>query len=420
MNRRTFLRLSAAAGVAIATTPRWLVGAKAATNAYPGPYWLTIHASGGWDPTLLCDPKGRLSDNQTDPVNRSYYQSDVVQVGPFQVAPIDGNQAFFQRFQNDLLVINGIDTQTNSHETGTRHVWSGSTHVGFPSLAALVAASTLDRPSMSYVTQGGYDLTDGLVSSTRLTNSTTVNSLAYPNRYNPNSPDTNHFTEATIARMREAQSARLARLRAAAGLPREAHAMDALAEARLGDNELSQLAAMLPGDLDDSNNPLLRQAQIAMACFKAGVSVSCSMGLGGFDTHSRHDNDHTPRVQQLIAGIAYAMDEAERQGIADKLIVVVGSDFARTPWYNDGNGKDHWSITSMMLMGPGITGGRVVGSTDYYQVPNNLGALPSGLNGERITPAHVHASLRALAGVNDWAPASRYPVGQPLPGLLTG
>ena len=30
-------------------------------NRHGGPYWLTIHAGGGWDPTLLCDPKGITS-----------------------------------------------------------------------------------------------------------------------------------------------------------------------------------------------------------------------------------------------------------------------------------------------------------------------------------------------------------------------
>ena len=57
-------------------------------------------------------------------------------------------------------------------------------------------------------------------------------------------------------------------------------------------------------------------------------------------------------MQRLLEGVDFLMEEIERQGLTDKVIVMIGSDFARTPWYNDGNGKDHWSITSMMLMGP--------------------------------------------------------------------
>ena len=47
--------------------------------------------------------------------------------------------------------------------------------------------------------------------------------------------------------------------------------------------------------------------------------------------------------------------EVIEQGRADKIIVLVASDFGRTPSYsdfsqpfNDTNGKDHWNVTSML------------------------------------------------------------------------
>ena len=90
-----------------------------------------------------------------------------------------------------------------------------------------------------------------------------------------------------------------------------------------------------------------------MSCFAAGVSVCANLSIGGFDTHGNHDTSHIPRLQQIIQAVTFAREEAERIGIADTNIVV-GSDFARTPYYNDGNGKDHWSISSMMMMGSDI------------------------------------------------------------------
>ena len=39
----------------------------------------------------------------------------------------------------------------------------------------------------------------------------------------------------------------------------------------------------------------------------------------------------------------------------------------RTPNYNNGNGKDHWSIGSIMFLGRGIKGNRVIGATDEKQ-----------------------------------------------------
>jgi hypothetical protein len=103
-----------------------------------------------------------------------------------------------------------------------------------------------------------------------------------------------------------------------------------------------------------------------------------------------------------MAGVDFAWAEAERQGVADNLIIVVGSDFGRTPGYNGGNGKDHWSITSMLLMGKGIPGNKVVGVTDERHSPLGLDPKtlkPAASGGIRIEPRHVHYHLRKMAGL---------------------
>lgn len=415
LDRRTFLRWTAATGMAVTTAPRWMPTARAA-EPFAGPYWLTIHCGGGWDPTLLCDPKGRTNELDPDPVNQ-YFTDDIEQVGPFQVAPVEGHAAFFERFRNDLLVLNGVDTQTNSHETGTRHTWSGSMDPGLPSLASLVAAGAAEVPTLGFLSHGGYDETDGLIAPTRLPDTSAILEIAYPHRLDEDEADSLFLPEALLAKVQQARSDRLQRLIDGATLPRVKRSMSVLQAARTGDNELARLAATLPDEPVSTSNSLIRQAEVSLACFKAGVSVSASLQLGGFDTHGNHDSSATPRMQEVLAAITYAMDEAERLGIADKLIIVVGSDFGRTPWYNDTNGKDHWSITSMMMMGPGIRGGRVLGSTDGRQVPTLLDprTLQPASDGIRITPAHVHASLRELAGVDAWARAAGYDVGDSLP-----
>ncbi|MCB9664582.1 MAG: DUF1501 domain-containing protein [Alphaproteobacteria bacterium] len=412
MDRRTFLRLTAASGLA-ATAP-WPARRALAADPYPGPYWLFFHASGGWDPTLLCDPKGRRNEQEVDPVN-TYFTDEIEEVGPFKVPPVDGMRAFFSRFRDQLLVINGVDTQTNSHETGTRHTWSGSMDPGMPALGALLGTHVEPRPSLSYLAHGGYDVTDGLVAPTRLADTSAILEIAYPERLDPSKEESTFLPDSLMARLAQARNDRLQRLHDGATLPRVARSRELLALSRSGDNELARLATRLPSSLP--NDGLQRQAQVSLACFEAGVAVAASLSTGGFDTHGNHDASHTPRLQTLVNGITYAMDEAERRGIADKVIVVVGSDFARTPYYNDGNGKDHWSITSMMMMGPGIRGGRVVGATDERQVPLRLDPETLQLRdgGVRITPADVHASLRQLAGMDAWDVAARYPVGSLLP-----
>ena len=54
MKRRNFLQMMAAAGLT-AQAPLWAPKAQAAP---PDRFLIVVNASGGWDPTSICDPKG--------------------------------------------------------------------------------------------------------------------------------------------------------------------------------------------------------------------------------------------------------------------------------------------------------------------------------------------------------------------------
>jgi hypothetical protein len=398
LDRRSFLTLAGSTGVVFAA-PSWMRGAQA-SQAPAGPFWVTINAGGGWDPTMLCDPKGKATADAVSPIN-NFLTSEIITVGNFQSAPVSGHQAFFERFQNELLVINGIDGQTVSHETGSRNCWSGSTDPNTPAFAALVAAASTSTPSLAFLSHGGYDRTAGLIAPTRIPDVGSIDDLAYPHRMYADDPDSTLYPQTVIDRLDAARTARLERQRAVAQLPRVARSIDMLTAALGGENDLAQLAIHLPETLDNSANPLLSQAQMTMAAFKAGVTVSANLNIGGFDTHDNHDSNQANALMALLEGVTFVMDEAERQGIADQVIVMVGSEFGRTPYYNADNGKDHWPITSMMFMGPGIRGGRVVGATgdDFLARPVDPTTLQTSDAGELITLAHIHTSLRELAGI---------------------
>jgi hypothetical protein len=95
-------------------------------------------------------------------------------------------------------------------------------------------------------------------------------------------------------------------------------------------------------------------------------------------------------------------------------VIVVQSEMGRTPTYNGGNGKDHWSIGSILFLGRGIRGNRVLGATDEKQlpVPFNPETLacdpPSGI---RVRPEHLHTALRELAGIADHPFSRKFPLG---------
>ncbi len=411
MKRRDFLKAAGFAGMSL-VSPFGLGSARAQDNApYEGTFFVLVNAAGGWDPTSLCDPKGRANEEDPDPMNM-YFTGDIQTAGNIRYAPVAGNQAFFDKHYSKTLIINGVDCSTNGHDSGSRHTWSGRLAEGYPALGALLSASLAPNKPLSFISNGGYDLTQGLVAPTRTGDTGALTRIAYPTRLDPSDESSELHSQATLTRLQAAQQARLQRQITAQNLPKLRHSMNALAVARSGENEIKRLTEFMPAQLDNSNNALRRQAQVALAAYKAGVCATANLSIGGFDSHGDHDNRQFAAMTRLTEGVDFLWDEAERQGVADRMVVVVGSDFGRTPGYNMGGGKDHWSITSMMLMGRGITGNRVIGSTDERHRPHSIdpGTLSRDDNGIRIAPGHIHRAVRKLAGIEGGEVARSYPI----------
>ncbi len=418
MNRRDLFKLAGAAGLTLSGPLSWLSGSNAiaqedTSEPYSGPLFLFVNAAGGWDPTSLCDPKGRVNEDEEKPVNK-FFKDEIDTAGNITYAPVEGHKEFFDRHYQKMTVINGIDTATNGHDSGSRHIWSGNLAEGHPSLGALIAAVHAPGKAMAYITNGGYDLTQGIVSRTRVGNIGAIQRIAFVNDIDPNNNDQNDLfhTTNTMSRIQAAQKARMESKISNSHLPHEHAALNTLHLARGSDNELQRLTEYLP-EISGSN--LKKQAQVAIAAYRAGLSVAANLGVGGFDTHGNHDQNQFAALQRLLSGINEIWDEADRAGVADKIVVVVGSDFGRTPYYNNNDGKDHWSVTSMMIMGAGIPGNKVIGaSNDRFSLktidPGSLNVLDNPEEGIRITPAHIHAQLRKLAGVHDIETAQRFPL----------
>ena len=89
---------------------------------------------------------------------------------------------------------------------------------------------------------------------------------------------------------------------------------------------------------------------MAIAGYRTGITISANLSTGGFDTHSDHVNRQTQALDRLSSGIDEIWDEVVLHGLEDRVVILVTSDFGRTPGFNDGNGKDHWPVTSMMVM----------------------------------------------------------------------
>ena len=441
MKRRDFMQLLAATGLT-AQAPLWTPKA----NAMPPEHFLVVvNAGGGWDPTSICDPKGLtgLYASNSDRHGGSTNSVDLdpnKTIGDIQWSAVpefvsgDDNtllriesqyDLFFQTYGNQLTVINGIDNGTNNHETGNRATWSGNSDMGYPSLAAFYAASVSPRLPMAFISNGGYDFTDSLVARARASNANFVNEISDPNRYATDQSYLYRSANRSVdeyATVAAAQAARLARQQQSEALPLRRQQLGQLFNVRGEDSNLGALTVNLENirnnvDRDANWNVnrgenLKSQAEVVVAAFQSGLCASANLSVGGFDTHGNHDQNAYPRYGDLLEGVHFLMQALTFAGIANRTTVVIGSDFGRTPYYNSGNGKDHWPITSVMVIDPRTNGPKLFGaSTADFRATNinaQTGALDS--NGVVLTPANVNQSLRRLLGVDQNDLAALYPL----------
>lgn len=445
MKRRNFIQMLAATGMT-ASLP--LTANKAFAAAAPDQFLIIVNASGGWDPTSLCDPKGRLGQYADErPTARNEGSINSIDLNDAKrnavsgmrwsdIPRINGSDAttarvtnqfdnFFETYHDQLTVINGVDNGTNNHSSGNRATWSGNLEMGYPSLAALFAASTNPSLPMAYISNGGYDFTASLVSRARASSATFIDELADPNssEYLYRSADNNGQDVDIYQQVKLAQRQRLIRQKEQAKLPLRRQQLNQLFTVRQEDNDLARLSeekALIEAQVatnDHMNNraqSFKRQASLVAAAFTSGVAASANISTGGFDTHGNHDNSQYQSLGDLLEGVAYLQEALDAAGIADKTTVVIGSDFGRTPYYNTGNGKDHWPVTSMMVMHPkgNDKGGKVFGSsTSKFRAQNlDLTTGQANANGQLLTPAHINLALRKELGIADNTFAVRFPL----------
>ena len=249
-------------------------------------------------------------------------------------------------------------------------------------------------------------MTSGITRFTRIDDAGLLHEIAYP------TAGTYSFSTADWAAMESYRAATGQRLAAAPNLLPGDERHLAFYQSAFATEGLRAYADAIPPEdelEEDERGPnnfgssLRRQAQLTVLAFKTGVAVSADLYLGGFDTHDNHDADHGWLLGSLTNGVDYLWDYAEAHGVADRLVVVMGSDFGRTNFYNSQSGKDHWPIGSYIVMEKNQRWtNQVVGETDdlhfaYSIAPRTL--RRDDQNGTIIYPKHVHKALRRYLGI---------------------
>jgi hypothetical protein len=153
------------------------------------------------------------------------------------------------------------------------------------------------------------------------------------------------------------------------------------------------------------------QLLVARRLVEAGVRV-VTLSYGRWDSHGANFDlvrDHGPKLDQCLTAL---IEDLEARGMLDDVAVIAWGEFGRTPRINPSAGRDHWpQVNSAFLVGGGIRGGTVVGST------NRLGEHA------KDRPIHfqeVVASLYHTLGIDTSTTTVMDPAGRPQYAVETG
>ncbi len=103
---------------------------------------------------------------------------------------------------------------------------------------------------------------------------------------------------------------------------------------------------------------------LARRLVEAGVRF-VSLTYGGWDMHTSIKAGMSGQLPAFDQAFAALIRDLDRRGLLDSTLVMVTSEFGRTPKINGTAGRDHWpKVFSIVLAGGGIKKGHIFGSSD--------------------------------------------------------
>lgn len=399
-SRRTFLRTSGLFGAAGAL-PGLARAAAPGTRKF-----VFVVNYGGWDPLCVFAPQFDAAAVEME----SLAAPTTIGGLPLVDHPDRPSvRAFFERWHTRSTILNGMLVPSVAHPPSQRALLTGttnaSTHGDWPALLAAARADDFTLPGVVLsgpsfpgdlagvvCRSGASGQLDQLLGGTVRTD-TSVGALP----------------EGLEAAVDGWLSARTGASTAWA----EAHTRMVALKARRGD--------VVWGSTTTFEDQVARTAEILAA--DLARSVTLGFEIWPWDTHASNDTYQSINFEGLFAGLGLLMDQLSATPassgalLSDEVVLVVCSEMGRTPVHNPSEGRDHWPFTSVLLVGPGLAGDRVIGGLDEVYNgalvdPVSGEASPSGIS---VDPAVLGATLLTLGDVD---PAESLPGVPVLSGML--
>lgn len=121
---------------------------------------------------------------------------------------------------------------------------------------------------------------------------------------------------------------------------------------------------------DADTKELYGKSQFGQGCLLARRLVErgvrfVEVSMGGWDTHTANFIKVPENCDNLDDGLSALISDLAKRGLLDSTLIVLATEFGRTPDINQNVGRDHYpKAFSALLAGGGIKGGQRFGMTD--------------------------------------------------------
>jgi hypothetical protein len=134
-----------------------------------------------------------------------------------------------------------------------------------------------------------------------------------------------------------------------------------------------------------------------------------SVRTAGWDHHQDVFNSLSrDKLPELDRAFSALLEDLDQRGMLDSTMVIIGTEFGRTPEINVNAGRDHWvNAFSLVVAGGGVRGGRVIGKTDRncwkvterpIQVQEFLATIYAklGVDYKKVYPTPINRPVRVI------------------------
>jgi uncharacterized protein (DUF1501 family) len=139
------------------------------------------------------------------------------------------------------------------------------------------------------------------------------------------------------------------------------------------------------------NNSAGMRFLMARRLVEAGVRM-VTVNYGSWDHHSNINSAMISQAPNFDRAFSALISDLSDRGMLDSTLVLVTSEFGRTPKINATNGRDHWpKVFSTVLAGGGVKEGFSYGKSD---------SLSSEPEENPVSPENLAATMYSLMGID--------------------